>query len=192
MCHGGLQIPLAPESQGQLAALLRGEADSAQLLRANTTVSSSGGAAASPGIAALYPLVWLLRGDICSSRPLSKRDIASGGRSGGGTGGGGGQLDWAKQWVACNASLLPVPDEAAGPPDATSALQMRRLAGRPGAAGWADAGGGSGNSTASWWRLDCAPVDAGGRPLGQQEEAAAAECSAAFAGPRWAAAGCCV
>ncbi len=62
LCEASATVPLAAESRGQLLDVLSGVAASAQLLR-----RGSGGAG---GSAALYPLLWLLRGDICVSNPM--------------------------------------------------------------------------------------------------------------------------
>lgn len=180
LCHGSVDIPLAPGSRRQLAAVLQGEADTAPLLRLN----ASGQGASS---AALYPQAWLLRGDECASSPLQLRDVFGGG--GGGTPAG--APDWSTRWVACNASLQPLPaPPAPSPPPPGLALpgsgadsgSLRRLASAAGSSGEA------GSSTARWWRLDCWAVNASGDPVPPaQPEAAAtptAECDGSYAGPR--------
>lgn len=174
-CTPGISVPLAPASRRQLAALLRGEASEAQLLRDE-------GAGGEAGSAALHPLVWLLRGDLCSSSPLQLRDVPSG------------PADpvWSA-WMACNASLLPSSQPA--PPDmllpgaslggGASMAQQRRLAATA-------ALGRVGSSTADWWRLGCWAVNASGDPLPPPAEAqGTAECGSGFAGPRWVACGAC-
>lgn len=184
LCRGSVDIPLAPDSRRQLAAVLQGEADSAPLLRFNASGPSG---ASSP---ALYPQAWLLRGDQCASSPLQLRDVF-------GSGGSSGAPDWSTQWVACNASLQPLPPSpdppppAPGPPppglglpggDAGGSGSPRRLAAVAGS------GGETGSSMARWWRLDCWAVNASGDPVppSQPEGAAtpAAECDGSYAGPR--------
>ena len=79
-----------PTRAAQLAAVLRGEAAAAQLLRPDTSSEETG------DTTALYPLLWLLRGDLCASQPLHLREVL---------GDDSGSLAWGSQWVACNASL---------------------------------------------------------------------------------------
>ena len=168
LCTPGVSIPLSPASRRQLAALLRGEGSEAQLLRDD-------GAGGEAGTAALHPLVWLLRGDTCSSSRLQLRDAQSGT---------GAPPIWSA-WVACNASLLPSPAPArhgARLPDAgfsggTGVAQQRRLAATH-AQGRAD------SSTADWWQLGCWAVNASGSPLPPAEMQDAAVCGSGFVGPR--------
>ena len=176
LCQGSLSIQLAHTSRQQLAAVLQGTASTAQLLRQYTS---------SYGSVALYPLVWLLRGDLCNSKPLRSGDAVRGsGGSSGRAGGGDGILDWASQWVACNASLLPQPEAAptiASTGSGTGVTQQRRLT----------ADNSRNSDIANWWRLDCWAVNASGAPIERQGEAGTAECSADFSGPRCAGAAAC-
>ena len=176
LCQGSLSIQLAHTSRQQLAAVLQGTASTARLLRQNTS---------SNGSVALYPLVWLLRGDLCNSKPLRSGDaVRGGGSSSSSAGRGDGILDWASQWVACNASLLPAPEAA---PDivslgsGASIAQQRRLSAYSGARS------SSNSDVANWWRLDCWAVNSTGAPIERQGEAGTADCSANFSGPRYAA-----
>lgn len=172
LCWPGISVPLAPASRRQLAALLRGEASEAQLLR------DDDGAGGEAGSAALHPLVWLLRGDLCSSSPLQLRDVPSDAAD----------PIWSA-WMACNASLLPSNEPArqamlqpgASLSSGGSMAQQRRLAATA-------AQGHVGSSTADWWRLGCWPVNASGDPLLPPAEAqATAECGSGYTGPRWGA-----
>ena len=171
-----------------------GSAASAQLLRndrAGTSSSSSrgdwsgggnGNASASP---ALYPLVWLLRGDVCGSRPLSQGDFSGGG---GGSGRHTG-AEWASQWVACNATLLPQPSAKVAERGTGPAGKQSRLASATDSS--------TSDSLAAWWRLDCWVTDASGAPLAARVRRAAlvggrglvgdeatATCSPSVSGPR--------
>lgn len=168
LCAGSFSIPLAPASQRQLAAVLQGEAASAQLLRTANATSEEG----SP---ALYPLVWLLRGDLCVGAPLGEVH-----------GSGAGGVAWASHWVACNASLLPPPSGAAGLGVLSlgaggSGARQRALAASPGGGH-----GEAGSSAARWWQLACSVVNATGDPVPaqQEQEPPTAGCSAGYGGPR--------
>lgn len=174
LCTAQLSVPLAPGSRRQLAGLLQGESSTAQLLRSDDSGEASS--------AALYPLAWLLRGDLCVSSPLQLRDVLAGSGSG--------APDWSTQWVACNASLLPsAAGESWGPAfsgtgsQGAGVAQQRRLA----ANAWS--GGGSsklGSSMASWWQLDCWAVNASSDPLQAVEQQGTAQCGGDYAGPRYA------
>lgn len=171
LCAGSISIPLAPASQQQLAAVLRGTARSAQLLRANTSGEAS---------AALYPLVWLLRGDACVGSPLQLRDVLPAVP---------GTQAWSGLWAACNASLLPLPSSAeqaapgleSGGSAGDSLTQLRRLAGVAGSGGEVAKAA----STARWWQLACRAVNSTGEAVElQAEEPGMADCGADYAGPR--------
>lgn len=94
-CAGTATVDLSTESRQDLLSMLRGEIDSAQLLR-----SIDGGANVTT---ALFPMFWLMRGDACISRPLQDGDIR------------GADalpsrrlpvdLSWTNRWLACNTSL---------------------------------------------------------------------------------------
>lgn len=170
LCQGSADIPLAPDSRRQLAAVLRGEAAAAQLLRPDTSSEETG------DTTALYPLLWLLRGDLCASQPLHLREVL---------GDDSGSLAWGSQWVACNASLQPPPQPTPGAAAAAVELvlaggshggaQQRRLA----------AASEAGGSAATWWQLGCWAVNATGHPV--EPLRGVAQCSGGFGGPRWAA-----
>jgi len=171
MCTGSISIPLDPTSQHQLAAVLRGSAPSAQLLRTN---------ASGPATAALYPLVWLLRGDACVGPPLQLRDVLPAAPGGQG---------WSGLWAACNASLLPLASSAEGAAlglhrgssSGGSLAQQRRLA------GMADGGSGLAKaaSAASWWQLSCGVVNSTGNAVEPQAgDPGLADCGADYGGPR--------
>jgi hypothetical protein len=189
LCQGALSVPLAPGTLRQLAAVLSGGAPSARLLRWGPGAGgSTGGGRGSEGdeeggLAALYPLAWLMRGDLCSSRPLRPGDLGGGGAGEGGTG-------WAARWVACNASLLPQPDAwegsaqpigAGGAAAAAPLHQQRRLSAH------SEPFLGGGATPAAWWRLDCWAVNASGAPLeppAGQEGQGEAECGQQYGGPQ--------
>lgn len=212
-CAGSASAPLADETKAALAALLEGGGSAPVPLLRNASAAAAGGGPGDPGgpRTGLYPLFWLLRGDACSGRPLELSDPGSGRLAGPhGGGGGGGSLDWAEQWVACNASLLAeeprgVAAEAAaeaasaerqllaGGGELALAAQQRHAPALP-----SDMAAG-----AAWWRLDCATVDAEGRPVpdaaaasadprasstsgggGGGGEEAGSSCGGGFAGPR--------
>lgn len=172
MCAGSITIPLDPASQREIAAVLRGTEPSAQLLRAN------GSGDASP---ALYPLVWLLRGDACVGSPLQLRDVlptAPGGQA------------WSGLWAACNASLLPLPNSAAAAAahglerssgTGGSLAQQRSLAGMAGG----DSQLAKAASAARWWQLSCGAVNSsGGAVEPQTGQPSLADCGADYSGPR--------
>jgi len=202
VCTGSLSIPLAAESQRQLAAVLQGLSDSAQLLRLppppSSGTSSSNGSSPQAS-AALYPLVWLLRGDACTSRPLRASDVGSSNarRGGSSSGGSGGALDWAGQWLACNASLMPLPPapglaaaegESAASSPAAEAVVLPTEAGSTAsrAARQLLASNSSGSSVAAWWQLGCQVVNASGHPIEPlPPPEGAAECGAPYTGPRY-------
>ncbi|PRW58918.1 piezo-type mechanosensitive ion channel-like protein isoform X1 [Chlorella sorokiniana] len=171
MCTGSITIPLDPASQQQLADVLRGTAPSAQLLRANASGDAS---------AALYPLVWLLRGDACVGSPLQLRDVlptAPGGQA------------WSGLWAACNASLLPLPSNvaAAVPGLESSSIADNSLAQQRRLAGMADSTSevAKATSAARWWQLTCGAVNSMGAAVEPQaEEPGLADCGADYGGPR--------
>ena len=165
LCAASTSIPLAPASQRQLAAVLHGEAPSAQLLRLNVTGEAT---------PALYPLLWLLRGDACVGAPLQLRDVLPSEPAG----------QWAGLWTACNASLLPLPSKEGPAPQlegpgstSGSAAQQRRLAA---------AGGGhaAAATVARWWQLSCWAINGTAGPAEQPQELGVADCGAGFGGPR--------
>lgn len=71
-CVGTASVGLAPESRAALLGVLRGEMESAPLLRLNGT-GRGGERQLTP---ALYPVFWLMRGDACTTKPLQPSDIA--------------------------------------------------------------------------------------------------------------------
>jgi hypothetical protein len=199
VCHGSLSVPLSAASRSQLAAVLNGSAASAQLLRPDPADNAGGSNKGSSGnnsdLVALYPLVWLMRGDVCSSKPLRQGGIGGGGSS---SGGDTGSLSWSELWVACNASLLPAP-EMLWPVQPELSLAEGQGQGQVSVGGnlqgWprqlrggASPGGverGTG-SEAVWWRMDCWSVNASGAALPSEAGGQEGQCGAAFAGPRWA------
>ena len=111
LCAGAATVPLLSATRQALVDLLEGGGGSAPRLRNTSSSSRSGGGGQGPDSGppeGLYPLFWLLRGDSCTNRPLQAADVG-GGRLPGSSGGGG--LEWADQWVACNASLQLEGDE---------------------------------------------------------------------------------
>ena len=170
-CSGSVAVALAPASGAALQRVLRGEAQTAELLRRGGGEGSAAEArAAAEGSAALCPLAWRASGDLCVLHPLV---VQPGSEPEGVAGAPPGprsllarwrQLPWGQRaapglalgssrqlgslWVACNASLLAEPGGA---------------------------GGG-----APWWRLDCSTVAPDGTASGDS-------CEGDYCGPRYAA-----
>eukprot|EP00887_Chlorella_sp_A99_P004668 scaffold4.g4668.t1 len=114
LCSSGSTVPLADASRRALLYALAAGGGTAPLLRnISAGAPSGGGGGAGQGPSeGLYPLLWLLRGDRCTGSPLTATDVGGGRLPGGG--GGGGSLDWADQWVACNATLLVEGEDSTG------------------------------------------------------------------------------
>ena len=93
-CAGTASVGLSTQSRQDLLGMLRGDVDSAQLLRSLDAENFT---------TALFPVFWLMRGDACTTRPLQDGDIR--GADALPSRRAPVDLSWTNRWLACNTSL---------------------------------------------------------------------------------------
>jgi hypothetical protein len=156
-------VALAPASGAALQRVLRGEAQTAKLLR-------RGGGEGAEGSAALCPLAWRASGDLCVLHPLV---VQPGSEPEGVAGAPPGPRSLLARWRQLPWGQRAAPGLALG-----SSRQLGSLWVACSASLHAEPGGAGGG--APWWRLDCSTVAPDGTASGDS-------CEGDYCGPRYAA-----